>query len=130
MEGGREGYNDRKPQLHIDFTPHSLFAPKEDVSMGSVPVVAKPRVLVGSAMAKPLTLHECVQSGTCAVAASRHRTASCATGCTEGVAICLTNAPQAAQWLMQPRTYRLPRQLLLPRLLVASASCCLLFSLN
>ena len=34
--------------------------------------------------------------------------------------VLLTNAPQAAQRLMNPRTYRLPRQLLLPRLFVAS----------
>ena len=60
-------------------------------------------VPMGSAMAKPLTLHECVQSGTCAVAASRHRTASCATGCTCEIAICTKSAPLAAQRLMQPR---------------------------
>ena len=41
---------------------------------------------------KTMTLRECLQSGTCAVATNRHRhrTASCATGCTDEVAICLT----------------------------------------
>ena len=31
--------------IYIDFTPHFLFALKEDVPMGSVSAVAKPRVL-------------------------------------------------------------------------------------
>ena len=39
-----------------------------------------------------IMLRECLQSGTCAVATKRHRhrTASCATSCTDEVAICLT----------------------------------------
>ena len=55
MDGGRDGGMDRLPgnlhciyiyiYIYIDFTPHFLFALKEDVPMGSVSAVAKPRVL-------------------------------------------------------------------------------------
>ena len=48
-EGGMDGGMDTMPRnLHcicIDFTPHVLFALKEDVPMGSVSAMAKPRVL-------------------------------------------------------------------------------------
>ena len=71
-------------------------------------------VTMGSAIAKTLTANAC-EAGLAGL---------------QRADIEQRRAPQAAQWLMHPRTYRLPRQLLLPRLLVASASCCLLFSLN
>ena len=59
MEGGRDGGRDGGREgwieclgtsivyiyIYIDFTPHFLFALKEDVPMGSVSAVAKPRVL-------------------------------------------------------------------------------------
>ena len=51
MEGGMEGWIDCLGTsivymyIYIDFTPHFLFALKEDVPMGSVSAVAKPRVL-------------------------------------------------------------------------------------
>jgi hypothetical protein len=58
-------------------------------------------VPMGSATAKTLTANPC-ETGL-AGPASRHRTASCATGCTCEIAICLKSAPLAAQGLMQPR---------------------------